>query len=127
MIHLDTSAIIEAFTGSRQLLRSILKAADSGQDLGWCTVASYEWLRGPRTLPELQGQEELLPISSALSFEVADAEIAAQLYRSVRRAKTREADLAIAACAIRRNAQLWTLNEEDFRDIPGLRLYRPKA
>jgi predicted nucleic acid-binding protein len=31
-------------------------------------------------------------------------------------------DLAIAACAIRREAELWTLNGADFKDIPGLRL-----
>jgi predicted nucleic acid-binding protein len=32
-------------------------------------------------------------------------------------------DLAIAACAIAREAELWTLNPADFEDIPGLRLY----
>jgi len=31
-------------------------------------------------------------------------------------------DLAIAACALTHEAALWTLNPEDFRDIPGLRL-----
>jgi len=34
----------------------------------------------------------------------------------------READIAIAACAIVREAELWTLNRADFRDIPNLRL-----
>ena len=33
-----------------------------------------------------------------------------------------EMDLAIAACAIVREAALWTLNPGDFKDIPGLRL-----
>jgi predicted nucleic acid-binding protein len=32
-------------------------------------------------------------------------------------------DLAIAACAIIRDAELWTLNRGGFKDIPGLRLY----
>ena len=40
----------------------------------------------------------------------------------VSRARSREMDLAIAACAITQDAALWTLNEEDFRDIPGLKL-----
>jgi predicted nucleic acid-binding protein len=34
-------------------------------------------------------------------------------------------DVAIAACAILRQASLWTLNPRDFSDIPGLTLYRP--
>jgi len=33
-------------------------------------------------------------------------------------------DLAIAAYALVREANLWTLNPSDFRDIPGLRLAR---
>jgi predicted nucleic acid-binding protein len=33
-------------------------------------------------------------------------------------------DIAIAACAIEHRAALWTLNERDFEDIPGLMLYR---
>jgi hypothetical protein len=32
--------------------------------------------------------------------------------------------LAIAACAPEHGAKLWTLNEKDFEDIPGLGLYR---
>ena len=32
--------------------------------------------------------------------------------------------VAIAACAIEHGAALWTLNPEDFQDIPGLTLYR---
>src|SRR5256885_118962 len=33
-----------------------------------------------------------------------------------------EADIAIADCAIVHGAALWTLNREDFKDIPDLRL-----
>ena len=39
----------------------------------------------------------------------------------------REIDLAIAACAIEQNAILWTLNPEDFHDVPGLTLYDASA
>jgi predicted nucleic acid-binding protein len=31
-------------------------------------------------------------------------------------------DLAIAACAIVHGAALWTLNPQDFKDVPGLEL-----
>jgi len=50
---------------------------------------------------------------------------AAELYRAVRRQRGRELDLAIAACAITRDVELGTLNSEDFRDLPGLRLRGP--
>ena len=45
-----------------------------------------------------------------------------ELYRRLRRPRHREIDLAIAACAIVHGAELWTLNPQDFRDIPGLTL-----
>lgn len=34
-------------------------------------------------------------------------------------------DLAIAACALEHGAALWTLNRDDFADIPDLRLFEP--
>ncbi len=53
-------------------------------------------------------------------------ERAAELYREVPRARGRERDLAIAACALGSEARLWTLNAADFRDIPGLVVERPR-
>ena len=96
---------------------------DRGERVLLCAIVAYEWLRGPRTTSELAAQEALFPSETALSFEVADARIAAGLYRSLRRARSREADIAIAACAIRHEAALWTLNPADFDDIPGLNLF----
>jgi predicted nucleic acid-binding protein len=98
---------------------------EQGERLGLSTMVLYEWLRGPRLPVELAMQESLLPSEAALPFEAADARISAELYRSVRRARSREIDIAIAACAIRRDAELWTLNRADFADIPRLRLVRP--
>jgi predicted nucleic acid-binding protein len=89
-----------------------------------CTVVLYEWLRGPRSEEELVSQELLFPTGAALQYEPEDAKLSAQIYRSVKRARGREADLAVAACAIRREAELWTLNTADFADVPGLRLMK---
>ena len=82
----------------------------------------YEWLRGPRLREELAYQESLFPAESAVVFGPAEAAWAAKLYRTVKSPRGREVDLAIAACALVRDAELWTLNRADFRDIPGLRL-----
>ena len=67
-------------------------------------------------------QEDLIPRSSVVPFDVEAAAEAARLYSRVRRPRARGADLAIAVCAIVRGAALWTLNEADFDDIPGLLL-----
>ena len=44
------------------------------------------------------------------------------IYTRIRKPRGREMDIAIAACALVHGAVLWTLNPEDFRDIPDLRL-----
>jgi len=36
--------------------------------------------------------------------------------------RQRELDIAVAACAIVHGGALWTLNRDDFKDIPDLRL-----
>ena len=82
----------------------------------------YEWLRGPRSRAELAAQAELFPAESASPFGAAEASLAARLYKQAPRARGREIDLAVAACAIVGGAAIWTLNPGDFRDIPDLRL-----
>lgn len=125
MILLDTSILIECLSSTRPLFPELLTVLRTQEPVKLCTLVMYEWLRGERTTKEMLDQEELLPAALALPFEAPDAAIAAQLYKAVRRARSREADLAIAACAIRHEARLWTLNRADFADIPGLKLYTP--
>jgi predicted nucleic acid-binding protein len=72
---------------------------------------------------ELEVQEAMLPSADAVSFGADEARVAADLYRRVRRARGREIDLAVAACALTWHGSLWTLEPDDFADIPGLRLY----
>ena len=67
-------------------------------------------------------QEELFPRDQAVAFGAAEAAAAARIYTSMKRARGREADIAIAACALVHGGALWTLNPGDFQDIPDLRL-----
>lgn len=122
IVHIDTSALIDALTGPRRSLDTLMRLVDERHRLALSTIVLYEWWRGPRTRTELATQQELLPAQAAVSFGADEAGLAARLYRELPRAKGREVDLAIAACAIANGAAFWTLNPSDFRDIPGLRL-----
>jgi predicted nucleic acid-binding protein len=122
MVILDTSVLIDSLTGPKRSEPALHRLVQTGERFGLPSLVLYEWLRGPRTGDELADQEELFPAGAALPFGPEEAALSAELYRSVRRARGRELDLAIAACAIRREGRLWTLNRKDFADIPGLRL-----
>lgn len=130
MILLDTSTLIDAITGPKLSGRALLRLLDTGERVALPALVVYEWLRGPRSAKEIADQEDLLPVSAAIPYEPEDAALSADIYRSIRgagrRARSREIDIAIAACSIRHKAELWTLNPSDFADIPGLLLLRPR-
>jgi predicted nucleic acid-binding protein len=125
VIFLDTSLLVDALSGAEQSAAALRRAMQEGERIQLSSLVIYEWLRGPRVPQEMAAQEALFPSEAAVPFGWRDAALSAKLYRSVRRARGREADIAIAACAITHEAQLWTLNTADFKDIPGLRLYSP--
>ncbi len=125
MIVLDTSVLIDALTGPGRSKAALRKAIERGERILLPTLVLYEWLRGPRLDEEIEAQEALFPAATAVSFGPAEAARAAQLYLRLPRARGREVDLAIAACALTLDARLWTLNRKDFRDLPGLQLYDP--
>lgn len=125
MILLDTSVLVEML-GAGGRMRSDLRAAlVRGERLVVPALVLYEWLRGPRLPQELDAQEALFPSAEALPFGPVEAGIAAELYRTVPRARGREIDLAIAACARSWDATVWTLNPQDFDDVPGLGVRGP--
>lgn len=122
MTHLDTSVLIDALTGPRRSARGLRGLLERGERIAVSALVLYEWRRGPRDERELAHQEALLPEAYAVPFGPREAVIAADLYRAVRRPHQREFDLGVAACALANGAALWTLNAQDFRDIPGLQL-----
>jgi predicted nucleic acid-binding protein len=125
-IHLDTSVLIDVITRMRPLLPTYEATTAAGHRIGTSTLVMYEWLRGPRTELELRLQRELCPPDLVVTFGTVEAAVAADLYREAKRARNREMDIGIAACAIEHGAALWTVNPRDFRDIPGLQLYEGK-
>jgi predicted nucleic acid-binding protein len=127
VIHLDTSVLVDALTGDRRSAVALRSVTEQGERLAISALVLYEWIRGPRREGELADQQELFPPEEAVPFWAREAALAARLYRSVPRARQRELDLAVAACALSHDAALWTLNPGDLRDVPGLTLYRPDA
>ena len=118
--------LVDALTGPRQSLGLLRALFADKERIAIPALVLYEWLRGPRTSTELVDQEDLFPSEAAIPFNSEDAALSARLYRSLRRARSREIDIAIAASTIRQQAQLWTLNGADFEDVPGLRLFSPR-
>src|SRR5215471_5724569 len=122
MIVLDTSVLIDSLTGPRRSASALRRAIERGERLLIPSLVLYEWLRGPRLPEEIATQEALFPSEAAVPFGSQEAALSAKLYRSIGRPRGREIDIAIAACVIYREAELWTLNRADFNDIPNLRL-----
>jgi predicted nucleic acid-binding protein len=122
-IHLDTSALIAAFASPRPAADTLERLGAEGHVLALSTPVLFEWLRGPRTAWELSARRRV--ITQVVPFDAGAAEQAAAIYLQLTRHRYRDIDIAIAACAIEHNASLWTLNVDDFSDIPGLTLYQP--
>ena len=125
MIHLDTSVLVAATDPAGDALNQLRRLIAAGEPIAISSIVLYEWLRGPRTQADLVMQAALFPNEAAGPFGVAEAAEAAAIYRRVKRARGREVDIAIAACALTQSAMLWTLNPQDFKDIPGLELLQP--
>jgi predicted nucleic acid-binding protein len=122
MTLLDTSLLIDSLSGPKRSAKALRAAIERGERILIPCLVLYEWLRGPRLAPEIAAQQALFPTDSAIAFGPREASLSAELYRSLKRARGREIDLAIAATAIVQDAGLWTLNTSDFRDVPRLRL-----
>ena len=120
MIHLDTSVLIDALTGPKRSAPQLRNWIDNRERILVSTLGLCERRRGPRLAEEIEAQEALFPSALAIPFGPQEAVVVADLYRTLRRPRGRELDLAVAACALTHGAALWTLNPEDFRDIPHL-------
>ena len=122
IIHIDTSALVDALTGPRRSLDTLIGLVEAEHRISISAPVLYEWLRGPRTRADLRIQEELMPSENVAVFGAVEAQLAARLYAAVARPRGREIDLAVAACALANGAALWTLNRRDFHDLEALRL-----
>lgn len=119
---LDTSLLVDAFSGDRRSGPALAEWLADGNRVAVSTLVLYEYLRGPRTAREINDVQELLTTALVVEFGRKEAEQSAAIYRGLGRARGRDMDIGIAACALEHGAALWTLNRRDFVDIPGLTL-----
>jgi predicted nucleic acid-binding protein len=122
VIHLDTSVLIDSFSGEKRSAPRLRELLNGGERVFLSSLALFEWRRGPRIPEQIEAQEALFPSSEAIPFGPAEAFLAADIYKKLRRPRGRQIDIAIAACTIVHEAQLWTVNPADFKDIPNLEL-----
>lgn len=122
MTVLDTSVLIDSLSGQKRSAGKLRGLIEAGERILIPSLVLYEWLRGPRVPSEIAAQEALFPSEAALVFGPLESAVSAELYKKVQRPRGREMDLAIAACALVKQAGLWTLNNSDFSDIPHLQL-----
>ena len=125
MILLDTSVLVDAFTGRYRSAPVVRAAIDRGDRLALPALVVYEWLRGPRTATDLEVVEQLFPAREALAFGPEEARVAARLFGQASKPRGRSVDIAVAAHAAVLNAEVWTLNVRDFDDLPGVRASDP--
>lgn len=125
MLLIDTSSLVGSLAGSQPAKPALIKLIEAGERILLPTLVLYEFWRGPRSMEELARQEELLPSDATVPFGPEQARVAAGLYRKLGRSRNREIDVAIAAHALVAGAKLWTQNQRDFADIPGLELHLP--
>ena len=105
MIVLDASVLVDSLTGEKRSAPALRRVFEWGERVVLPALACCEWSRGPRLPQELTLAERLFPRESAIVFGPAEATLSAKLYRSVRRPRGREMDLAIVACALVRDAE----------------------
>ena len=68
MIHLDTSVLIDAFSGGKPLAPRLRQLLDSGERMFLSALVLFEWRRGPRIPEQIDAQEALFPSSEAIPF-----------------------------------------------------------
>lgn len=126
IVALDTSVLIPALAhSSHPIATELEELLASGHPIVVPSLVAFEWLRGVQDARDRDDFDALFDAESIVPFGLEEATIAARLYRTVKRPRGREADIMIAATAISRSARLWTMNHDDFSDLPGLECFVP--
>ncbi len=127
MLVLDTNVLIAFQKRNEQVRATYMLAVDSGEEIAVPALVRYEArkeLQNPLYQRRLSVLDALLALHSTLEMDEETVDIAASLCETLRvQGKLIEdADLLIAATALRHNTTLVTHNTDYFSRIPGLQL-----
>ena len=117
MLHFDTNALI-ALPHWASRGQEIVQRVARGEPAAASTVVWYEFLIGPLEAREADLARAFLQ-GRILPVEEADADLAATLFNAAGRQRALKTDALIAAAAIRADAELVTLNHQDFLPFTG--------
>ncbi len=119
----DTSILIDYLRGGKKW-EMFIKEIDDGTELLLPTIVIFELFSGSSTksLAKKFDVIDLLKQFRQIDLDEAIARVAGELYRDVK--QTLEVpDYIIAASALSINAQVVTLNQKHFAQIPNIHLY----
>lgn len=125
MIHFDTNALVALPLWAEQG-HCVVQLIAGGEPAAVSTIVWYEFLIGPVSEEEIALAYAFVR-GNLVDIQAADARLAAELYNAAGRKRALKTDALIAACAIRGNARLLTLNLDDFAPFrsAGLSLVDP--
>jgi|GEM_PF-685294 tRNA(fMet)-specific endonuclease VapC len=125
-VMLDTSILIEFNrTGGGVYEQILLHAQDNKLEILTSSIVVFEYWVG-RSMNDPQVQivaEKLFQDVQIISLDSRIAKIAGEIER---KSYSHGNDALIAATAIEHNARLATLNAKHFKNIPGLKIWKPK-
>jgi predicted nucleic acid-binding protein len=113
VIHLDTNILIFATDPQHRVRAQLQSWLAQGEHLGVSSMAWAEFRCGPVTEALINSWQQLLG-AHIVAVDRAVAELAADLFNASGRRSRSLPDCLIAATAIRADARLATLNEQDF-------------
>lgn len=123
MLHFDTNALIALPHWARNR-QAVVQRVVEGESAAVSAIVWYEFLIAPLAPREAELAHAFIQ-GRVVTVDEAAAEVAAALFNDAGRQRNLKTDTLIAAIAIRADAELVTLNTQDF--IPftehGLRLF----
>jgi predicted nucleic acid-binding protein len=121
-VHLDTDFLVKAVSAAGPERERLLGLVDEETPIGMSAIAWYEFARGPRTPEQLALAGAVIDEEDVVPFDASASQVAADIFRELGSPRRRANDIAIGTAAAAAGATLWTLNSDDFADIPGLEL-----
>ena len=119
-VHLDTDFLIKAASVAAEEREHLFALLETDTPVGMSAIAWYEFARGPRTPEQIAIASLIIEEDDIVSFDAAAALEAAETFRRLGSPRRRANDIAIGTVAAVCGAVLWTLNPDDFTDVPEL-------